>query len=41
MQILLYYISGLNQDMEELFSVSSLFQDRLSATDIKSITIHI
>ena len=36
MQISLYYISGLNQGIEELFSVLSLFQDRLSATDIKS-----
>ena len=34
MQISLYYISGLNQDIEELLSVLSLFQDRLSATDI-------
>ena len=41
MQISLYYISGLNQDIEELFSVLSLFQDRLSAADIKSLTIHI
>ena len=41
MQISLYYISGLNQDIEELFSVLSLFQDRLSATDIKSLTIYI
>ena len=39
MQISLYYISGLNQDIEELFSVLSLFQDRLSATDIKSPTL--
>ena len=39
MQISLYYISGLNQDIEELFSVLSLFQDRLSATGAKSITI--
>ena len=30
-----------NQDIEELFSVLSLFQDRLSTTDIKSITIYI
>ena len=37
MQIALYYISGLNQDIEELFSV--LFQDRLSATEVKSLTI--
>ena len=36
MEISLYYISGLNQDIEELFSVLSLFQDPLSATDIKS-----
>ena len=41
MHIKLYYISGLNQDIEELFSVLSLFQDRLSATDIKSLTIYI
>ena len=41
MQISLYYISGLNQDIEKLFSVLSLFEDRLSATDIKSLTIYI
>ena len=41
MQILLYYISGLNQDIEELFSDLSLFQDRLLATDIKSLTIYV
>ena len=41
MQISLHYISGLNQDIDELFSVLSLFQDRLSAADIKSLTIHI
>ena len=41
MQISLYYISGLNQDIEELFSVLSLFQDHLSAADIKSLTIYI
>ena len=40
-QISLYYISRLNQDIEELFSVLSLFQDRLSTTDIKSLTIYI
>ena len=39
MQILLYYIPGLNQDIEELFSVLSLFQDRLLATGIKSPTL--
>ena len=41
MQISLYCISGLNQDIEELFSVLSLFQDRLSATDIKSLTTYL
>ena len=41
MQISFYYISGLNQGIEELFSVLSLFKDRLSATDIKSLTIYI
>ena len=40
-QISLYYISRLNQDIEELFSVLSLFEDRLSATDMKSLTIYI
>ena len=40
-QISLYYISLLNQDIEELFSILSLFQDRLSTTDIKSLTIYI
>ena len=40
-QISLYYISRLNQDIKELFSVLSLFQDRLSTTDIKSLTIYI
>ena len=37
-QISLYYISRLNQ---ELFSVLSLFQDHLSATDMQSLTIYI
>ena len=41
MQISLYYISGLNQDIEKLFSVLSLFEDRLSATDMQSLTIYI
>ena len=41
MQSSLYYISGLNQDIEELFSGLSLFQNRLSATDIKSLKIFI
>ena len=41
MQISLYYITGLNQDIEELFSGLSLFQNRLSATDIKSLTTFI
>ena len=40
-QISLYYISRLNQDIEELFSVLRLFEDRLSATDMKSLTIYI
>ena len=40
-KISLYYISRLNQDIEELFSVLSLFKDRLSATDMKSLTIYI
>ena len=37
-QISLYYISRLNQ---ELFSVLSLFQDHLSTTDMQSLTIYI
>ena len=41
MQSSLYYISGLNQDIEELFSGLCLFQNRLSATDIKSLKIFI
>ena len=41
MQSSLYYISGLNQDIEELFSGLSFFQNRLSATDIKSLKIFI
>ena len=40
-QISLYYISRLNQDVQKLFSVLSLFEDRLSATDMKSLTIYI